>query len=83
MEIWRGHRISLEQLKERKQGDLSTAQETTLTDLIREIQIAELAGKPPSIRRVKKLASGLLIGQHLEEPEITVFNQFVNPPKRR
>lgn len=83
MEIWRGYKVSLEELKERKQGQLTLGQEESLTSLIDEMQTVELAGKPPSIKRMNRLAKGLLFGQHLEEPELVELIQFVNPARRR
>lgn len=78
MENWTERRLLLEQLQVRTSGQLTEGQAETLSSLVQKVSLAE-AGQ--IIRRPQLLqrATGLLIGQHLKEPELIDFIKQLSP----
>ena len=82
MEIWRNRRLALEELREKTSDSLTKGQTDALSKLISEVGIGEL-GLPVNAAKLWKLSTGLLIGQHLEEPELVDFVKSISPKPKR
>lgn len=82
-EVWIKHKQSLADLQQKTEVALTEGQSRSLSELIITLEEAESLGKPPSIKKVNKLAHGLFIGQHLQEPELVDLLQDISQGRKR